>query len=485
VTAMTTYLDVGVARIQTWLARSSDLRGRRGASNMLTRATSERQWAGFPPQHPAWMPDGAHWNQEAGDVDGVVNLVIDDDVDPATVAREVVKRLRMELPSVTLEASWARAADYATAYGEMRRQRDEGGGIISLPLVAELSVARPCEKCRQDPAVKEILIVADERAWVCLDCERRYDKAGTMSRPPDSLARALADVADPPPRLPENMRELARVGEMKRGPETFRAGAAKGEPESTRVALIYADGDNVGTLHAVAADYPEVGNNEIAAAIDTATRVAFAAAADWTRVDGANGNREVGLIPHIVGGDDLVVSVAARFAWRFLITYLNKFRETMSAQAAAWPMDLQSISPTVSAGIVFHHNTHPLSDAIQLAESAMDVAKAKHGWTFVYLDLDQDDPAGALDGRGARDAEWFAANEWRIKKLLDGPRSARMTVSRYARTGTSSDRALLRSTVTKLDLSELKDALDDLDEIRWLLQVANDHQATKEATDGE
>ena len=32
------------------------------------------------------------------------------------------------------------------------------------------------------------------------------------------------------------------------------------------------------------------------------------------------------MIPHIVGGDDLLVSVVADQAWRFTVTYLEAFR---------------------------------------------------------------------------------------------------------------------------------------------------------------
>lgn len=73
------YLDVAAVRIQDWLGRTPDLKFRRGASVLLSEATAPDAWKGR-------LPAGAAWNDEAGNVDGVVSLVVDDNADSTDVA---------------------------------------------------------------------------------------------------------------------------------------------------------------------------------------------------------------------------------------------------------------------------------------------------------------------------------------------------------------------------------------------------------------
>ena len=66
---MPVYIDIGAVRIQEWLARTPALALRRGASAALSEITSRGSVEGL-------LPDGVRWNGEAGDVDGVVNLML-------------------------------------------------------------------------------------------------------------------------------------------------------------------------------------------------------------------------------------------------------------------------------------------------------------------------------------------------------------------------------------------------------------------------
>src|SRR6185437_9975847 len=92
------YVDISAVRIQQWLSRTPDLRFRRGASVLLSRATSEESWE-------SRLPAGTKWNDEAGSVDGVVSLKYDPtstDAAPAKVladaARTVAEDMRKTMP---------------------------------------------------------------------------------------------------------------------------------------------------------------------------------------------------------------------------------------------------------------------------------------------------------------------------------------------------------------------------------------------------
>src|ERR1700677_5056549 len=65
------FLDVSAVRIQECLARTPDLKFRRGASALLTEATPRKSWEASP-------PGGMCWKGQAGDVAGVVTLYADD-----------------------------------------------------------------------------------------------------------------------------------------------------------------------------------------------------------------------------------------------------------------------------------------------------------------------------------------------------------------------------------------------------------------------
>ena len=89
-------------------------------------------------------------------------------------------------------------------------------------------------------------------------------------------------------------------------------------------------------------------------ALDSATRAALADAVTGT----FPGAERPGVLVHLAGGDDLMVSVPAGDAWPFLHTLLAAFGARF-AQAADWPDQLRGRLPSLSAGTVFHHQSAP------------------------------------------------------------------------------------------------------------------------------
>ena len=134
------YLDVSALRIQEWLARTPGLKFRRGGSILLSDVTEERAWHGH-------LPAGTEWNPEAGNVDGVVPLLLTggpgipdgsaSEESPAAAARtaavEVVRRMREQMPFLHIQAVLGSGQSYAQAYEEMRRTRGEGAVLLDSP----------------------------------------------------------------------------------------------------------------------------------------------------------------------------------------------------------------------------------------------------------------------------------------------------------------------------------------------------------------
>ena len=178
------YLDVAAVRIQSWLARSADLKRRRGASVLLTVATEQAVWE-------TQLPAGTEWNDEAGDLDGVVSLRVADEVSAQEAkqvldgaAREVVRKLRAEMPHCAFQAVTGSGTSYAGAYGQMAAARRRGMFVVDAPAPPpELVVAKPCDACRQAPAEHagagvDVGRDTGRRRDLCGECLRRQQYSG-------------------------------------------------------------------------------------------------------------------------------------------------------------------------------------------------------------------------------------------------------------------------------------------------------------------
>jgi hypothetical protein len=126
-----TYLDVAVVRIQSYLARTPKLRGRRGASALLAH---ELMWERVKPA----LGESATSNPEAGAVDGVISLILKSGADPQEVARWAFAALREQLPAAELRAVWGGGETYAEAV------RDHIRPVPALP-------PGPHDRCRVPP----------------------------------------------------------------------------------------------------------------------------------------------------------------------------------------------------------------------------------------------------------------------------------------------------------------------------------------------
>jgi hypothetical protein len=393
------YLDVSAVRIQDWLGRTPNLRLRRGASILLSEATGKAAWCDR-------LPAGTDWNDEAGDLDGVVSLVAVagfPDRESATclaaAAREVVGAIRAQMPHCAVQAVAGSGVSYAHAYKEMEQARRDGDLLLDAPPApAETVLAKACDMCRQAPVERRHIRIVDETKLqdLCAECCARVEAAGgtkgdreaRMPRPERRMKEAVAAAGSRVVGFPDDFARMAA------------AGVGAGDDADTQLCLIYADGNRVGDFLAKAADEArrkgKPTKGEIVPALDGATLAALADAVlarfpQWRRPP---------VLAHVAGGDDLVVSVPAGDGWPFACALLAAFGARIAEATAGWPASVRAMTPCLSAGLVFHHRSHPFSDAVSLAKARLTASKrvTRGGAPSVaFLDLTGDGgqaPAG-------------------------------------------------------------------------------------------
>jgi hypothetical protein len=108
--------------------------------------------------------------------------------------------------------------------------------------------------------------------------------------------------------------------------------------------------------------------------ISAATRSTLISAAQAVTQES---DHRLAVIPHVLGGDDVVVSVTADRAWQFTLAFLEGFSAAITAAAGRLelPGELQQRLPSMSAGVVFAHAKFPYARAVYLAADVLRRAK--------------------------------------------------------------------------------------------------------------
>lgn len=360
---MTLYVDVGAKRIQAYLARTPSLKGRRGASHLLDRVTLYEVTA------PAWQPI-ARPNPEAKRTDGLVCFRLpDDDLDAAReLVTGAVRLLRRHAPGAEWEVTVARGSDYQDAQHARKKAEKTGrqrwmtdvagpGTIATLAPLAELPVVRLCASCGLDPAVGHVRLDNEDQPC-CADCLARLGRFWEDTPAEKTLLDAVR-MADP---------RLADVGFAGTFEDLATTGA---DPHGNHLCTVFADGNRFGALFTqLTGSGVDLGvlSDELTAAMTAALTTA-------TRAVTPDDPAALPVIPHLVGGDDLLASVTADKAWTFTRTLLADYRRRVQDLVTPYGMPE---TPTASAGIVFAHAKFPLATSVALAESALAEAKARH-----------------------------------------------------------------------------------------------------------
>jgi hypothetical protein len=429
------YADVAAVRIQDWLARTPGLIFRRGASALLSRATDPEEWKGR-------LPPKVRWNEEAGHVDGVVSLVADESVADADApevlheaVRQVAREMRDLMPNCPVQAVAGTGTSYAEAYAGMATARREGRFLLDWPPAPpETFLAKPCDQCRQAAAtVPDVRVTKDDTPDLCAECDARLKAAGRTTAnekmapaPERRLRRALKAAGMPVTGFSDNFAEMASAGRRAR------------DDTPSQVALIYADGNRVGAFlsrAAAAASGPK--KSEIAPILEEAALGALVEAVQ-NRFTGWD---EPPVLPHLAGGDDLLVSVPAVDAWLFVVSLVSEFGRQVAQATSSWPEPIREHPPSLSAGLVFHHKTAPFFDVLRLADEQLRTAKnatAGRAATVAFLDLTADG-SQPPPGREPMTLRYLHDHADRFGRTADLPDSRRATLLDLARHGAWED----------------------------------------------
>lgn len=420
---MPRYVDVSVQHIQSYLVRAQDLKGRRGASTMITRATHEDAVMHCLADLPATL------HGEAGAVDGVISVRLDEAELTTEVTARLVDHLRAKLPAASIVSTYRDGSNYADA---VAGDTDERRLSRHLPVCAEWPAAKRCDWCNIWPASA---FLNNSEEDVCRDCMRRDEAAGRSTQEgwkPLAEMRLRRHLSTGPVReLPTNFEQLAHLGPV--------------PGEHNHVATVLADGNAIGKLiSGLRQSASEQVLREAPRTIDNATWAALTrAVAEIDTADAAAWR----VIPHLVGGDDLLVSVPAHSAWTFLRAYLSTFGSAVSSLAK------DGLSPSSSAGVVFHQIKDPFSVVADLAHDLLDTAKKEH-----------------LGGRAALcwqsiTHDGSARLESRRSLTLDGLDSSWDALARFARVGKSQRHVLARALRDGLDITAQLDRVFNGDDI--------------------
>lgn len=403
---MNVYLDVGVVHIQSWLTRTPKLRGRRGGSAMITEATSENSIE----DALKTLRDEVKRNNEVGYIDGVVSLrlLTSDDKIAKQAELAVVSHLREKLPTATLRVAKFAGKNYATAKG-----KDPEWTNTWSAAAADWPPGRPCGWCHIYPATPDDMDSENNR--LCQECVLRRNNAIDVenglreTHQEKELLRKLGGNA----KVPDTLKELAQLD------------------EGTHLALIYADGNAIGKF---IADLSEMESRKaarkllggVAQKIDGATWQALITAVktNW------DGKSKLPVIPHLVGGDDVLVSVPAGRAWKFVRTLQAEFKRRIAEETNGTGVN----PPSLSAGVVFHYYAKPLHVMCDLATKLLRSAKEQyHGAeaAIAWQDVTRDgqEPIGRTPFRHSK----LEDDAPQLDKLAAIPRAAQQRLAELLR----------------------------------------------------
>ncbi|GAA3879087.1 Cas10/Cmr2 second palm domain-containing protein [Tessaracoccus defluvii] len=389
------YASVGVKQIQAHLARSRHLWGRRGASDMLFYLTDISGVADDIPvatrglrtvreileEHP-----GVVINIDSVDTDGVVQLQGPGRSAVEAAARAIAHNLKLHLPAASVETSIREAAS-SVAVLRAEREGEPASTTAYPPTVIEFPLAHHCDECSSAMASREVR-VREQLLRLCGDCAARNEG------PRNETLRSSATVPTSGFMVEQRMLrslQLTQVQDFKQlaGLGQLPAEEARRTTTNNHIATVFADGNGLGGLFGHLRDEAIRDGStrhllEVSKRIKQATENGLRAAIETSRIAERDG-KVMAAIPHILGGDDVLVSVPATRVWTFLITFMTTMQQLLGEDPYE---EARSIS--FSAGVVICHQAFPIGDQVELAERLLRQAKwVEQGqeWTFAWQDV--------------------------------------------------------------------------------------------------
>jgi hypothetical protein len=310
--------------------------------------------------------------------------------------------------------------------------------LIPVPAAAaEVPVVRFCEYCGLDPAVLELQVEpGGEAKPVCADCACRFGEGGNRSDRRNWGERRNWDERVAPGGLGAEKALLAavsaRLGRRARISVEFADLAALGSGDANHLCTVFVDGNRFGDLFASLKDANlslHDLSTQLADAVADALAVATAAVTTTT-------DESVPVVPHLIGGDDLLATVTADRAWDFTLAFLADYHRRTATLAAEYSaLARRSVpAPTASAGLVFAHAAFPFASALDLAEEALRRAKTAHRAlepAVCWIDVTEDGPA-LPEERTAPKVSALEAGRSVLDGLMGVPPSGQARLARVA-----------------------------------------------------
>ena len=361
---MTTYVVIGAKRIQQWIARTPRLALTKGASQALTTRTSRDYLSGR-------LPEQLRLSDEVPDIAGVVVLESDE-----PVADDVVDAALMVvaegLPGLEWNA-WVQEADsYVDAY-----QATGGGQRCTrvrhrVPSARRLPMLTECEGCHEESA--EVLVAVPEgKDSYGADCVVRRE---AFKQWKDTLKPREDGVAEP-----EMFEHLTKIEEP--GEDAHPVRAMGRRDADNHLALILADGNRMGDFFRKVAQLKDPqAHKALSKALDDATRKAAERAREDVIAKMANPKFCPDVL-HYIGGDDVMASVAGRFAWLWAVTLAKAFETEFQSRVKHFceqnprcgDLNVAASRASLGVGMVFTHYKAPFAGARELAEEMEKIAK--------------------------------------------------------------------------------------------------------------
>lgn len=457
---MTTYVVIGAKRIQQWITRTPRLALTKGASHALTTRTSRDHLRDK-------LPGGLRLSDEAPDIAGVVVLESD-----APVTDEVVDSalsvVAAGLPGLEWSA-WVHEADsYVQAY------RDTSGGQRRarvwhrVPATRRLPMLAECEGCHEEAAEQTVKLPDGKEAGYGADCVVRRQAFKEWK---DNLKPREDGVAEP-----KEFKDLTQVEAPGDDDQPVRAMGRR--DADNHLALILADGNRIGGFFKRVAEIGDATvHKALSEALDGATRAAAAQARE-TVIDELVNPRYCPDVLHYIGGDDVMASVAGRFAWRWAVTLAEAFKSEFESRVAAFCeqhpkyrhlQDAASLA-SLGVGIVFTHWKAPFVGARELAEEVLEIAKKKgkgeKSW-IAWADTTADHRALSHHVIDTAEAAGQLCEGHVLGGLGASARGALRQELEAGRDGVAWAKRTKRGIVDYLEQSSTQQIRADLDRARW------------------
>lgn len=361
---MRTYVVIGAKRIQQWIARTPRLALTKGASHALTTRTSRDHLSGR-------LPEELRLSDEVPDIAGVVVLESDEPVtdDVIDAALMVVAE---GLPGLEWNA-WVHEADsYVEAY-----QATGGGQRCTrvrhrVPSARRLPMLTECEGCHEESA--EVLVaVPEDKDSYGADCVVRRKGFKEWKRDLEPREDGVVE--------PEMFEHLTKLEEPGENDHPVRAMGRR--DADNHLALVLADGNRMGDFFKKVAQLKDSqAHKALSKALDDATREAARQAREAV-IDKMVNPKFCPDVLHYIGGDDVMASVAGRFAWLWAVTLAEAFETEFQSRVKHFceqnprcgDLNAAASRASLGVGMVFTHYKAPFAGARELAEEMEKIAK--------------------------------------------------------------------------------------------------------------